>query len=159
MWNPIRNYYERPLNAKIAKLESAIIEAAKEKIKSNEVFQGQRKRIAELDYENKTLKWQIENPAKFKKGQKVGDWLVLGVKLVKPKQPTWFEILAKGLIFIDRTHSLFKKASLPLHTEFGVWDWPYFEYQVAHMATGDQGTMPEDKLLAQKKTNEKTKTA
>lgn len=115
----------------IRKLEKDIQEYV-EKLKQAEI-----KQYANLE-EIRLLKWQIANPAKYKKGDKFGDLEVQFFYVRKPKLSEFLADALIGLISICAGFEREKKKSIDLDLRW--------EYQLIHAYHGDKIKMSESEL-------------
>lgn len=121
----------RKLRLKIADIEGQLHDAKKE--------------TKARDEEIKHLKWQLDNPPKFKKGDKFGD-LVVTDRKIKIPSPGSKHILANLWLW-----QIFKKGTNReivnklYHKHIMSW-----EYELTNTATGDKSTMNQFELETSK---------
>lgn len=83
----------------------------------------------------KWLRWQIQNPPKYKKGEKFGDLIITSYKL---NEPTLWDFIAKGIMgFISIC-----AGSVPEKMNLN----RYYEYELTHTLDGGKKKMSEKEL-------------
>nr|WP_298655639.1 hypothetical protein [uncultured Flavobacterium sp.] len=125
--------FNRKLKTKISELEKQLSDA--------------NKKISERDAEIKALKFQIDNPPKYKVGDKVGDFIVTEKKFWTPNLPN---IIADGILIIAVYMAIYNskgKMNDDLRKKYAGKIINQWEYEVVNVKTGQKSKKKEFELI------------
>lgn len=130
--------FNKKLKQRILELENKLSETEKK------LAESQNKLTANLD-EIRWLKWQLDNPPKYKKGDKFGDLIVVSNQL---KRATLGNYISHGIgmLFAALLFHKDKKYIKSLEENYKKDTDTHYEYELTNIITGNKSRLKEFEL-------------